>query len=183
MDEDQTALTTATGVPLLITSAVRAHLVAHPTVWPVLAEAVARLTLPETENLCAVEIDLGRPLQRASLLPAPSLGLDTLASFALRHNRAHPSRVTEEAPTSWDSTVVIWVKRAAASAPFELATAFIGKLGPLEPWDPHLASRADFQIALDFWSRNALVHDAQIMQSIFISSWGEILRKAQSPFL
>jgi len=125
---DQISLTTATGAPLLVTSAAQAHLEAHPTVLGVLTEAVARLTLPEAENVRAVEIELGRPLERATLLPAPSLELDTSASFALRRNRAHPSRVTEETPTTWDSAVVIWVKRANAGAPFELATAFIGKL-------------------------------------------------------
>jgi hypothetical protein len=177
------ALPTATGAPLLVTSAARAHLEAHPSVSSVLDEAVGKLTLPEAENVRAFEVDLHRPLQRATLLPAPTVDLDTPASFAVRVNRAHPSRVTEEEATTWDSTVVMWVHRSDASAPFELATAFIGKLGPLEPWDPLLRSEAEFQIALGFWCRYALVFDGQIMQPAFTSSWGEILRQAQSPFL
>jgi len=183
MHEDQTALVTATGAQLLIPLTTRAHLMAHPTVWPVLGEAVARVALPETENACSVEIDLGRRLQRSTLLPAPILDLHTATSFALRHNRAYPSRVTEEAPTTWDSTVVLRVRRTDASSPFELATAYIGALSPLEPWDPHIASQADFQIALDFWSRHGLVYDDQVMQPVFISNWGEILRKARSTLL
>ena len=183
MHEDQTLLETATGSSLHVTSAARDHLKAHPTVWDVLGEAVAQVTLPELDNVCAFEIDLGRPLARATLLPAPPIDLDMPASFAVRVNREHPSRVTEETATTWDSTVVVWVRRSDAAAPFELATAFIGRLGPLEPWDPHLKSQADFQVALDFWCRHALVHDGQVMQPVFTSSWGEILREAQSPFL
>src|SRR5690242_15079037 len=117
-DQDDTALLTATGEPLLITSAARAHLQAHPTVWPVLAEAVARLTPPAVDQPRAFEIDLQRPLELATLLPTPPIDIDTPVSFAVRINRAHASRVTDETPTVWDSSVVIAVKRSDQSAQF-----------------------------------------------------------------
>jgi len=183
MNEDDTALVTATGEPLLITSVARAHLQAHPGVWSVLGEAVTRLTLPEVDRLSAFEVDLQRPLQLNTLLPAPTIDLDTSAMFAVRVNRAHPSRVTDETPTLWDSTIVLWVKPRDQSSAVELATAFIGKLAPLEPWAPQLAAQPDFQIALDFWCRHALVYDSQVMQPIVTTTWRQILRQAQSPFV
>jgi hypothetical protein len=108
MHEDDTALVTATGEPLVITSAARSHLRAHPSVWSVLGEAVARLSLPEVDGLSAFEVDLQRPLQLATLLPTRPIDVGTSATFAVRVNRAHPSRVTHETPTVWHSTVVLW---------------------------------------------------------------------------
>ena len=93
--------------------------------------------------------------------------------------RAH----LEAQPTTWDSQVVVWVRRSDANSTFELATAFIGKLAPLEPWDPRLASQAEFERALAFWSRSALVHDPQIMEPVFTSSWSEILRQSESTYV
>jgi hypothetical protein len=183
MSAAELTLPTASGAGVRITSDARAHLEAHPTVWRVLREAVARITLPESANVSASEIDLGRPLELATLLPAPALDLDTPASFAVRQNRAHPSRVTEETPTTWESTVVVHVSRATADAPFELATAFIGKLAPLEPWDQRLTSPEALRTALEFWSRHALVYDSSFMGPIITSSWSHILRTAGSPFV
>lgn len=177
------ALETETGAPLLVTAAARAHLEAHPTVWSVLSEAAARLNVPEDVNLRAFEVPFGRPLQLATKLAAPQVDLDTPTHFALRANRAHPSRVTQETPTTWDSSVVIWIRRSNPNSPLELASAFIGTLSPLEPWDPHLKTRAEFEISLEHWSRHALVHDSSIMQPPFTSTWREILRQAQSPFV
>jgi hypothetical protein len=149
----------------------------------VLREAAARLSLPEVDRPCPLGVDLRRPLQLASLLPAPTIDLDTPGNFAVRLNRAHPSRVTDETPTVWDSTVVLWVKPSNGNSRVELASAFIGELAPLEPWAPQLPTRPEFQIALDFWCRNALVYDSQVMQPMFATTWRQVLREAQSPFV
>jgi hypothetical protein len=181
--ERTSALVAASGEPLVITPAAVAHLEAHPTVWAVLEEAVAQVKLPASGSTYAVEVDLGRPLERAGCVPVERIRLDTPATFARRANRAHPSRVVEGESTVWDSTVVIRAQRPQPGAPFELGTAYIGKLAPLEPWDPALTTQAAFDAALDFWSRHALVHDPRVMQSAFGSTWQAILRQAQSPFL
>lgn len=111
------------------------HLEAHPTVWFVHGEAAARVGVPEDVNGRAFEVPLGRPLQLTTKLAAPPVDLDTPTHFAVRANRAHPSRVTQETPTTWDSLVVIWIRRSHPNSSLELASAFIGTLSPLEPWE------------------------------------------------
>lgn len=58
---------------------------------------------------------------------------------------------------------------------YVLVTAFVGRLAPREPWDQNFESDAERMEALEFWSRNALVWDADVMSAPFESTWAEIL--------
>lgn len=161
------------------------HLRAHPSIIPLLDEAMASVTLPSDGSKYLGEIDLGRPLEKTTRLVVPDIGMDGEGLFAFRKGRMAATRVTFEQAQNTDmvSTVVI-IASPPVGVPdkYILRTAYIGKPSPMEPWAGAFSSEQEREQAEHFWQTHALVYDPAAMEAPFTSTWREVIAQAKQAF-
>jgi hypothetical protein len=124
------------------------HVEGHPTVIPILPEALLQIKSDLREHICE-EVDFNRTI-------GDSICVETVPTdeilYALRKNRNGLTRfVNNRAPEPCSSAVVILQR--APDGSYVLVTAFIGKDTPPEPWDSDAATAE----SLPFWMTHALV--------------------------
>ena len=147
-------------------------------------EVVAGLEIPEGVHNHAFEIDMGRPVGRATLLATPQVTIDELmGSFVKRPERRGPSRVIvvhDRAPAISTSVVVVaqrytWTddQRVYAPGEYMLKTAYVGQVTPNEPWNTRPGT-PEREASLEFWCRHAIVWTPH-MSDPKITNWREIL--------
>ena len=156
-----------------------AHLIAHPEVKLVLPEAIRKTTLPENGFLSA-EVEMGRIVGKESKVSTPRCDLDTPIVFAQRLGRYMPSRVAPEGVAGENTTkvVVLAFPNRSADKSYILVTSWVGGLACKEPWDPMIATQAEYRECLKFWCSNALVHDPAVMGHRFESTWRNVLENS-----
>jgi len=173
------AYATKNGELIHVTRIGAEHLAAHPTVIPLLDEAMPLIELPSDGSKLVSQVDLKRPLEEKSLITTPDIGLDGEDWFAVRSNRQGASRVTMEKPTEMISTVVIaaWPP-VAEPTKYILRTAYIGTISPQEPWN---AMGEEVQKkSIEFWTTHAMVHSPETMGEPFRSTWRKVLAEAEA---
>lgn len=150
------------------------HLEAHPEVAAILVEAIGKAEIGDGA-FGELEVDMGRVIGRKSLLTTDCRAADSVMTFALRNGRDFPSRVVAGGAEGANcNTVVIVVKRTRPGN-YVLVTSWVGSLARKEPWDKTIRDQEQLNQSLDFWCRNALIHDPATMGPVFESSWSEIL--------
>lgn len=148
------------------------HLGAHPDVLALLPDACSRLALPTDGSRLEAEIDMGRPVGRATRVTAPCVGPLEPCLFAQRPGRDGPSRVVQADDPPAVSTLVI-VAYQERPRVYALVTAYVGTRAPAEPWSRPPGRERDR--CLHFWSHEALVQLPEIMGPVFESTWAEVL--------
>ena len=175
-------LQTACGCQMFIPPKAQAHLQAHPEVSDILSEAIGRLVLPNRAGFVEAEVDMGRPVGRAGLVKTPLCDADSPMLFAQRVGRAAPSRVVPSDTLGEETAKVVIVampSRDQAGA-YALVTAWVGTLACKEPWDRNIKTPQQYQDCLQFWCAHALIHDPEIMGSVFESTWEEVMNGIRS---
>lgn len=150
------------------------HLDAHPEVWEVLEEAVAKVELTGRRNV-EDEIDLGRIIGRTGCVTTPLVGYGQTSFFVQRPARRGPSRVVKTDTAPEISTVSIVATPTDMVNTYVLHTAYIGTLAPPEPWNRCLTTGLARRRSLEFWSTHALVYQP-FMGRISENNWQKILQ-------
>lgn len=167
---------TKCGGTIVVPPKTQEHLRAHPEVSGVLAEAIGLITLPRNGEFLAVAVEMGRVVGRSGCVPTEPIRPSSPAMFALRVGRDKPSRVMVGVEGPESTTVVVLAFVAKETRTYVLITSFIGELAPKEPWDRSMRlGSAEAMDSLEFWTRNALVHDPSVMGPVFESSWSDVL--------
>ena len=168
---------TGCGGSIYLTEGVREHLKAHPGILALIPEIVSRVTLPTDGSRLASQTSLGRVVGQSSLIGTEKIGLSETAWFAIRKNRMKASRVVPDA-SPVDTDMVSIVANPVEKNSYELVTAWYGEFAPKESWDPDLADdlRA-YEESINFWCSHALVHDSEVMDEPFETTWDEIINK------
>ena len=85
------------------------------------------------------------------------------------------SRVVPDAAPV-DTEIVSIVANPVEKNTYELVTAWFGSFAPKEPWDPDLADNPSaYEESINFWCSHALVHDPELMEQHFKSTWEDII--------
>lgn len=163
---------TSDGALVKIPEETRSHLQAHPDVWDVLEEAIAKVNT-KGEPLVLAEVDLGRVVGKSGAVRLSSkvTSQTEKLTFAKRVGRDNWSRVVLDTEAPEVSTVVIIASREGDDE-YKLLTAYIGWLSEREPTDPELTV-GELPRVLDFWSSYALVYDPKIFGPIRKLTWPE----------
>ena len=170
-------LTTACGGNIVVPNKTEKHLLAHPEVQKILAEAIGKISLPNGAFL-ATEVEMGRVVGLSGCVKVPWIELSDKAFFAQRIEREKPTRVLPGAEGKETTKVVILAfPDRRDKRTYVLITSWIGTLAPKEPWDANIRSKEELQESLDFWSSHALVYDHEVMGPVFESTWDEVLGK------
>ena len=134
---------------MIITSAARQHLLAHPEIEALLPEIEERmegLTGPGVYQLAFP----GRGLLSACVETAPiTVAPTTVTTFTQRAGRTAWSRAIVAHPEPTDTVTVILGNSE------RFITAWAGPQAPKEPWDPTLR-REDRSHSILFWAAHAL---------------------------
>ena len=170
-------LKTACGGTILVSKKEREHLNAHNEIIDILPEVVKKIVLPfDTERL-QLQVDLGKTVGRSSLLETVQIEANTPCWFAKRRERLGPSRVITDINPA-ETSVISIIANAITSDRYELVSAWYGEMAPKEPWDPILADDPPaFKESINFWCSHALVHDSEVMDEPFETTWDEIINK------
>jgi hypothetical protein len=121
------------------------HLLDHPDVADVLAEALGLVDADGADFVATV--DLGRTVGLSHCVETCS---DDLVVWAFRGDRDWPTRFAPgRMPAETGLVTVVLVLREDAA--YTLLTAFCGPAAPPEPGDPRATSESK-----DFWGRHAL---------------------------
>ena len=153
-----------------------AHLKAHPEVINLLDSAIKMINLPTIAQMYEGVIDMGRIIGRSRLAKTAPYKNGDKFYFALRTNRALPSRVVSADNIGEETTkIAIIAKPRGEGRNYELITAWIGELAKKEPWDSNFSNIEEFKESLNFWNTFALIHDPKVMGDMFASSWRKIL--------
>lgn len=164
---------TKCGGRLMLTAKAKEHLVAHPEVGDLLDEVAGLVELPRDGSFLVRAVDLGRLVGRSGCIPADRVGAEGKAKFALRVGRRKPSRVVIGALGPEVNTVVVLAFAGREPGTYALITAYVGALAPKEPWDA--TPGIEREQALEFWGKNALVYDPEVMGEQFESTWQDII--------
>ncbi len=165
---------TSCGGAITIPTSTLEHLTAHMDVFDLLPEAIRQVTLPTNNETLVVEVKMGRIVGRSGRVTTPPIGFDEATTFAIRLARPKASRVALKTQGAEVDQVVIIAGRTNRPKQYRLITAYIGTLAPREPWDRTLTDEGR-QASLQFWSRQALVYDPEVMGEPFRASWKDIL--------
>ncbi len=164
---------TACGATVELTEKSLHHLEAHPDVFDILPEAIAKIRFPLGQPFVEIEVDMGRVIGTSGCVPTTRIHPNDKAQFALRKGRTSPSRViTGVSGVSTQKAVVI-AKKIHGNR-YSLVTSWIGSLAKKEPWDPAIRSPQQARECLDFWCNHALIHDPEMMGQVFESSWNQV---------
>ncbi len=183
-------LTTRNGGLLVIPPETAEHLEVHERqvegyrpITELLEELATRLDLPMDGSLVLRLVDFGRPVGRTGAIRHGAIdGRDELLAFAYRNGRAFPTRVSPIGIRGAEVTTLVVVATVIAGREAEgaytLRTAYPADfISPREPMDPTLPAQ-ELDESLAWWSRNALLHDPEVMGQVFYSTWNEVLCKA-----
>ncbi len=169
---------TSCGGTIMVPFSAQEHLLAHPEVSELLAEAIGQLSLPSGGQFLAAEVEMGRVVGRSGCASTKPITSGDLTTFAVRTGRERASRVIAgvEGPETTKVSVLAFASKESERK-YVLITSFIGDLAPKEPWDRSLISgSAEHRESLEFWCRHALVHQPEIMGKVFESTWNEVLK-------
>ena len=170
-------LQTERGGTVVISDDTQRHLEAHPGIIDLLTEAIIKIKLPTMPQQLQLQVDLGRIVGKSSLLETPQTTATTPFWFAKRQGRLGPSRVIPDIGPA-ETSVISIIANAITSDRYELVSAWYGGMAPKEPWDPDLADDPlSFQESLNFWSGHALVHNPEVMDEPFETTWEDIIFK------
>jgi hypothetical protein len=170
-------LQTDRGGTVVISDDTQRHLEAHPGIIDLLTEAIIKIKLPTMPQQLQLQVDLGRIVGKSSLLETPQTTATTPFWFAKRQGRLGPSRVIPDIGPA-ETSVISIIANAITSDRYELVSAWYGGMAPKEPWDPDLADDPlSFQESLNFWSGHALVHNPEVMDEPFETTWEDIIFK------
>jgi len=170
-----TSYKTICGGSIILTEGVKEHLKAHPGILDLIPEIVSKVTLPTDGSRLARQVSLGRVVGQSSLINTQKIGLSETAWFAIRKNRMKASRVVPDAGPV-DTDLVSIVANPIEKKSYELVTAWFGEFAPKELWDPNLTDDPSaYKASINFWCRHALVHDQEVMDEPFESTWEDIV--------
>lgn len=165
---------TACGGNINVSGDARKHLKAHPEAGPLLAEAIAKITLPE-DSFLLIEVKFDRMIGQRSCVP---IDPEAPAQFAIRIGRDMPTRVVLGArKLDAKSFVICAFKKGEA---WNLITGYVGEKALREPHDRHFmdpSNAAEFKEALIFWNTHALVWEPEVMGEVYVSTWEAELKK------
>ena len=169
------ALKTACGGTIFVSKKVRGHLNAHQGIIDILPEVVKKIVLPSDTERLQLQVDLGRTVGKSSLLETPQTTATTPFWFAKRQGRLGPSRVIPDIGPA-ETSVISIIANAITSDRYELVSAWYGGMAPKEPWDPdHADDPTAYEESINFWCSHALVHDPEVMDEPFESTWEDIV--------
>jgi hypothetical protein len=170
-----TSYKTGCGGSIILTEGVSDHLEAHPGILDLIPEIASRVILPTDGSRLARQVSLGRVVGQTSLINTKKIGLSETAWFAVRKNRMKASRVVPDA-SPVDTDLVSIVANPVEKDSYELITAWYGGMAPKEPWDPdHADDPTAYEESINFWCSHALVHDPEVMDEPFESTWEDIV--------
>ena len=172
---DSTLFKTKCGGFMHLTTNVKKHLEAHAGILELIPEIASRVILPIDGSRLTCQISLERVVGQSSLIETRKIGLSEIAWFAIRKNRMKASRVVPDA-AQVDTEIVSIVANPVEKNTYELVTAWFGSFAPKEPWDPDLADNPSaYEESINFWCSHALVHDPELMEQHFKSTWEDII--------
>ena len=172
---DSTLFKTKCGGFMHLTTNVKKHLEAHAGILELIPEIASRVILPIDGSRLTCQISLERVVGQSSLIETRKIGLSETAWFAIRKNRMKASRVVPDAAPV-DTEIVSIVADPVEKNTYELVTAWVGAFAPKEPWDPDLADDPSaYKASINFWCNHALVHDPELMEQHFKSTWKNII--------
>lgn len=149
--------TLANGAPVHGLSA--AHMLQHQNVLPVLAEALATIDPTGLPRFYKHTIDLGRPIGVMDRVTTTS---EDKIVYAVRKGRITLSRfVMDRVGEETSKISLILLRRGGSKEAYQLITAYFGEAAEMEPDDPNIKTIAEWSIANDFWSKNALIWGTQ----------------------
>jgi len=125
------------------------HVATHPTVLPLLGDALFRIYTSGREDFVE-EVDFGQVV--GETICVKTREGDEIV-FAQRPNRKGLTRFVKNRQPEPCSAVTICLMRAKKDSYFVLQTAFVGHRAPAEPWDTEWATEK----SLPFWNSHALV--------------------------
>jgi len=167
---------TRCGGTIVVSHKTEEHLRAHPEVQEILAETIGKVSLPKSGEFLATEVEMSRTVGLSGCVEAPRIEVGDKAYFAQRIGRNKPTRVLPGARGAETTKVVVLAFPAQEeTSTYVLVTSWIGTLASKEPWDANIRSQEERQESLDFWCSHALIHDPEVMGTVFESSWEEIL--------
>ena len=166
---------TGCGGSIFLTDDVSEHLKAHPGIIDLIPVIASRVILPIDGGRLTCQISLERVVGQSSLIDTQKIGLSETAWFAVRKNRMKASRVVPDA-SPVDTDLVSIVANPVEKDSYELITAWYGGMAPKEPWDPdHADDPTAYEESINFWCSHALVHDPEVMDEPFESTWEDIV--------
>lgn len=160
---------TACGGVILLTDETVRHLEAHPEAAALLEEAIAKIVLPtDGSDFFKTVVDLGRVIGQTACVEIT----DGSSLFAVRRGRTEPTRVVIDVAKP-DTTQFVVLARKGTLGDWLLITGYAGADAPREPHDSYFEDGlgdGEFEEALCFWSRHALVWD-ESMGPVYESTW------------
>ena len=172
---ESTLFKTKCGGSIHLTDSVKEHLEAHPGILGLIPVIASRVILPIDGGRLTCQISLERVVGQSSLIETQKIGLSETAWFAIRKNRMKASRIVPDV-ASVDTEIVSIVANPVEKNSYELVTAWFGAMAPKEPWDPDLTDDPSaYEESINFWCSHALVHDPELMEQHFKSTWKNII--------
>lgn len=141
--------TLASGEPVI--DRADSHVASHPSVAPVLAEVISRVSSENRGSFCE-QIDFDREVGVSICVSTTKDGGGDEIVYAQRPNRRGLTRFVKNRKPAPSRSAVACFKRTTGGA-YLLMTAFVGGRAPAEPWDRQWATPESFA----FWSSHALV--------------------------
>lgn len=149
-------------------------------------EVVGSLSVPAGASRSELEIDMGRPIAKATVLATGMINPNVPTQFVQRPERKGPSRVVvlpeDQVPDVQTLVIVLqqkfgWVEGEKEFVPGEylIVTVYPGVITPNEPCNtkPNTPER---DRSLLFWCSHALVHQ-DAWGSPFVSSFADVLEQ------
>lgn len=169
-------LITADGETVYLSRETKNHLLAHPDVLEFLKEAAGKIRMSEQGGIFEISVNLGRVIGISSLIGTAPISSGQKTFFAERFGRKYPSRVILNGKGEPCDYITFQIKFNERENKYFLMTAYVGHPCPDEPF--YLSDKASsaFKEALVFWSRHALVYNANTMGQYFESTWEEVLK-------
>ena len=172
---ESTLFKTKCGGSIHLTDSVKEHLEAHPGILGLIPVIASRVILPIDGGRLTCQISLERVVGQSSLIDTQKIGLSETAWFAIRKNRMKESRIVPDA-APLDTEKVSIVANPIEKNTYELVTAWFGSYAPKEPWDLDLADDSSaYEESIEFWCRHALIHEPELMEQPFKSTWQDII--------
>lgn len=135
------------------------HMAQHVDVLPFLEEALSQVFPPENQIFYKVEIDLGRIIgvqQRVTVTE------DDHFIFAQRTQRGGLTRfVVNRDPIPTQSVTIVMARDRKQKHIYRVLTAYVGSVSEREPTDPSIKTKAEMDVALNFWKDQALIWGSQ----------------------
>jgi len=129
------------------------HAVTHLSVLPLVGEALQRIESAGRDDIVE-EIDFGRAV--GETICVETNDGDEIV-FAQRPNRKGLTRFVKNRQPASCNSVTVCLTKAEDNGHFVLATAYVGKRTPAEPWDTEWATEQ----SVPFWNTHALIWGAE----------------------